>query len=124
MDKFQALQSFWESFELPAYDENTVPTGDSAPALPYITYDAVTSNFGSTVALSGSLWYYGTSWSKITTKMLEIQSEIGRGGKMIPMDDGALWIKQGNPFAQRMADSNDMIRRIYMNIEVEFLTAS
>lgn len=124
MDKFQALQSFWESFELPAYDENTVPTGDSAPTLPYITYDAVTSNFGSTVALSGSLWYYGTSWSQITTKMLEIQSEIGRGGKMIPMDDGALWIKQGNPFAQRMADPNDMIRRIYMNIEVEFLTAS
>lgn len=124
MDKFQALQSFWESFGLPAYDENTVPTGDSAPTLPYITYDAVTSNFGSTVALSGSLWYYGTSWSQITTKMLEIQSEIGRGGKMIQMDDGALWIKQGNPFAQRMADSNDMIRRIYMNIEVEFLTAS
>lgn len=124
MDKFQALQSFWESFGLPAYDENTVPTGDSAPTLPYITYDAVTSNFGSTVALSGSLWYYGTSWSQITTKMLEIQSEIGRGGKMIPMDDGALWIRQGNPFAQRMADPNDMIRRIYMNIEVEFLTAS
>lgn len=124
MDKFQALQSFWESFGLPAYDENTVPTGDSAPALPYITYDAITSNFGSTVALSGSLWYYGTSWSQITTKMLEIQSEIGRGGKMIPMDDGALWIRQGNPFAQRMADPNDMIRRIYMNIEVEFLTAS
>lgn len=124
MDKFQALQSFWESFGLPAYDENTVPTGDSAPTLPYITYDAVTSNFGSTVALSGSLWYYGTSWSQITTKMLEIQSEIGRGGKMIQMDDGALWIRQGNPFAQRMADSNDMIRRIYMNIEVEFLTAS
>ena len=124
MDKFQALQSFWESFGLPAYDENTVPTGDSAPTLPYITYDAVTSNFGSTVALSGSLWYYGTSWSQITTKMLEIQSEIGRGGKMIPMDDGALWIRQGNPFAQRMSDPNDMIRRIYMNIEAEYLTAS
>ena len=124
MDKFQALQFLWESFGLPAYDENTVPTVDSAPTLPYITYDAVTSNFGSTVALSGSLWYYGTSWSQITTKMLEIQSAIGRGGKMIPMDDGALWIRQGNPFAQRMSDPNDMIRRIYLNIEVEYLTAS
>ena len=33
-------------------------------------------------------------------------------------------LKRGSPFAQRMSDPNDdMIRSIYINITVEFLTA-
>lgn len=123
MNKFEALQSFWESFGIPAYDENTVPTGDNAPVFPYITYDAVVSNLGTPVAMSASLWYYGPSWADITAKAIVIEAEIGRGGKIVPLDDGALWIKQGSPFAQRMSDPNDMVRRIYMNITAEFLTA-
>lgn len=124
MDKFQALQSFWSSYGLSAYDENTVPTAENTPAFPYITYDAVVSNLGYPVAMNASLWDYGTSWSRITTKMTEIQSDLGRGGRIVPCDDGAIWIKQGSPFAQRMSDDNDMIRRILMNIEAEYLTAS
>ena len=123
MDKFQVLQTFWESFGIPAYDENTVPTGDDAPAFPYITYDAVISNLGTPVAMSASIWDYGTSWSRVTTKMAEIQSAIGRGGKILPIDHGAIWITAGTPFAQRMSDSNDMIRRIFINISAEYLTA-
>jgi len=123
MNKFEAIQSFWSSFGLPTYDENTVPDGDDKPSFPYITYDASVSSLGHPVALSGSLWYYGTSWSMITTKLLEIEAELGRGGVTIPIDGGAVWIKKGTPFAQRIADPNDMIRRIFINIEAEFLTA-
>ena len=123
MDKFQALQSFWESFGIPAYDENTVPSGDDAPAFPYITYDAVVSELGTPVAMSASLWYYGTSWSQITTKLDDISFWIGRGGRLLPIDNGAVWIKKGSPFAQRMNDSNGMIRRIFINITAEYLTA-
>lgn len=123
MDKFQALQSFWSSYGLPAYDENTVPDEEDKPTFPYITYDAVVSNLGTPVAMSASLWDYGTSWSRVTTKMAEIQADLGRGGRIIPCDGGAVWIKQGTPFAQRMPDDNDMIRRIVINIEAEFLTA-
>ena len=93
MDKFQALDAFWSSFGLDAYDSSTVPTGENKPDLPYITYDAYTSNFGNPVSLAADLWYYGS------------------------------WIRQGQPFAQRMADPDDMIRRITMNYEAEFLTA-
>lgn len=123
MDKFQALYSFWSSFGIPAYDENTVPTGDDLPAFPYITYDAVISNLDHPVAMSASLWYYGTSWTAITAKLAEIEAELGRGGVTLPINDGAVWIKKGSPFAQRMSDENDMIRRIYINIEAEFFTA-
>ena len=123
MDKFQAIHSFWSSFGLNAYDESTVPDSDDRPALPYITYDAVISNIGSPTAMSGSLWYYGTSWSQVTTKMIEIETALGLGGRIIPCDGGAIWIKRGTPFAQRMPDENDMIRRIFINIEAEYLTA-
>ena len=123
MDKFQALHAFWSSFGLDAYDSSTVPTGENKPDLPYITYDAYTSNFGNPVSLAADLWYYGSSWSAITTKLQEIQADLGRGGKCVPCDGGAVWIRQGQPFAQRMADPDDMIRRITMNYEAEFLTA-
>lgn len=123
MDKYQALQSFWESFGIDAYDESTVPTGEHKPELPYITYDVVVSDFYRPVNLHASIWYYGTSWSAITTKLSEIEYAIGLGGKIIPVDSGALWIKRGVPFAQRMTDPDDMVRRIYMNIEAEFVTA-
>lgn len=42
MDRAQAIHSFWNSFGLKAYDENTVP--DNAK-LPYITYEVAVSSF-------------------------------------------------------------------------------
>lgn len=123
MNKVQAYQSFWESFGLTAYDENTVP--DNAMEInngKYITYEMSDSEFGSTVALTASLWYKSYSWAEITEKELFISHEISRGGKLIPCEGGAIWIKKGVPWAQRMPDaSSDMIRRIVLNVEVDFL---
>lgn len=123
MDKFQAIHKFWSSFGIPAFDENTVPTGDEQPSLPYITYTAATSDLDHPVGLTGSLWYRGTSWSAITMKILEIDAFIGRGGVTLPVDGGAVWFTKGSPFAQRMSDPDDMIRRILINIDAEFFTA-
>lgn len=122
MDKFQALQSFWSSFGIPAYDESTVPTGENKPEMPYITYDAVVGSLGDSCAMSASVWYRGTSWSQVTTKLAEIASVLSRSGKLIPTDEGAVWLKPGSPFAQRMADSDDMVRRIFINITAEYIT--
>ena len=123
MNKYQALHSFWSSFGLPAYDESTVPTGEDRPALPYITYNVVVSDFYRPSYLYASIWYYGTSWAAITAKLEEVTNAISMGGKIIPVDGGALWIKKGFPYAQRVTDDNDMIKRIYINIEAEFITA-
>ena len=54
---------------------------------------------------------------------MEIGAAIGLGGKIIPFDGGKLWIKRGTPFAQRMSDENEQIRRIYLNVEVEYFTS-
>lgn len=122
MDKAQALHSFWSSFDLPAYDEASVPSGDSAPNFPYITYEAATDALGASLMLSASLWYKSTSWREITLKAEEIAQDIERM-LPIPIDNGYLWIVRGTPFAQRMAEPSDnTVRRILLNVVVEYLT--
>ncbi len=119
MDKFQALDAFWNSFGLPAYDENTVP--DKA-SLPYITYEVSSDSFGSSLMQTASLWYRSSSWADITNKCQQIEDFITRGGRMIVFDGGAMWIQMATPWAQRMSEpSDDMVRRIILNLNVEFL---
>ena len=120
MTKAAAIYQFWNSFGLTAYEENSVP--DDA-AFPYITYQLVTDSFDREVPVTASLWYRSESWTDINAKTEEISQRISRGGKIISCDDGAIWLKRGQPFAQNMGDeSDDLIKRKYLNITVEFMT--
>lgn len=120
MIKEQKLNDFWNSFEWPAYDENTVPDDVT---LPHITYTSVVDSIGNNVALSASLWDRSRSWVSVTQKADQIGAYIGLGGKLIPYGTGAIWIRRGQPFAQRMSDEDDGIRRIYLNITAEYISA-
>lgn len=123
MTKEAALHNFWSMFGLPAYEENAVPSGEGGAEFPYITYQVVTDSFGNDVALTGSVWYRSTSWKEANAKAQEISDKISRGGKIISCDGGAIWLKRGQPFAQNMGDeSDDLIKRKYLNITVEYLT--
>lgn len=122
MTKAAAIYRFWSGFGLTAYEENTVPTD---AAFPYVTYQLVTDGFDREVATTASLWYRGESWADINAKTEEISARIGRGGKIIKCDGGCIWIKRGQPFAQNMGDeSDDLIKRKYLNIVAEFITAN
>ena len=121
MTKAAAIYQFWSGFGLTAYEENTVPAD---AAFPYITYQLVTDSFDREVAATVSLWYRGESWTAINAKTEEISQKISRGGKIISCDGGAIWLKRGQPFAQSMDDeSDDLIKRKYLNITAEFMTA-
>ena len=121
MTKAAAIYQFWSGFGLTAYEENTVPTD---AAFPYITYQLVTDSFDREIPLTASLWYRSESWTAINAKTEEISQKISRGGKIITCDDGAIWMKRGQPFAQNMGDeSDDLIKRKYLNITAEFMTA-
>ena len=122
MDSAQAYHSFWSGFGWKAYDANSVPSSDLNPAMPRITYEFATDEFLNEVSLSASLWDESYSWLSTTQKAEEIYNFIGLGGKIISYDGGKLWIKRGSPFSQRMHDENDKIKRIYLNIVVEFFT--
>ena len=120
MTKAAAIYQFWSGFGLTAYEENTVPTD---AAFPYVTYQLVTDSFDREVAATASLWYRSESWTSINAKTEEISKKIGASGKKIAVDGGGIWIKRGQPFAQNMGDeSDDLIKRKYINISIVFIT--
>lgn len=119
-DKWQAVQNFWSSFGIPAYDESTVP--DDA-AYPRITYYVAVDSLDRPVNLYANVWYRSTSWAEISQKVDEIDSAIrNMRPPTIKIDGGRLYITKGSPFAQRMTDTDDMVRRVYINLSVEYFT--
>lgn len=119
MNAEQALHNFWSGFGLTAYDENSVP--DEA-VLPYITYSVSIGSFDTEVSLTASLWYRSLSWVEITNLAYQISKAIGYSGKTLKTDDGYLWLKRGQPFAQRMGDDDKNIKRMYINITAEYFS--
>ena len=124
MTKEAALYNFWSMFGLPAYEENSVQSGEDGAEFPYITYQVVTDSFGNDVAMAGSAWYRSTSWKEANAKAQEISNVLGSGGVTLTCDGGIIWLRRGVPFAQSMGDdSDDLIKRKYLNITAEFITA-
>lgn len=120
MDKAQAVNAFWNSFGLIAYDVNSVPTDAQ---MPYITYDFSSDEMDFPVLLSASVWYRSMSWVGIESKAKEIETRLEDGGELLKIDGGYVWITKAHPFRQRMNDpSDDMIKRYYINVQSEFLS--
>lgn len=120
MDKSQALNQFWKSFEIPAYDVYSVP--DGVP-MPYITYETATDAVNMDIPLTASIWYRDTSWEDIMKKVDEISAKISYSFYIKAIDNGYMVIKRNGVFAQRMNDpDDDSVRRVIISIIVEFLT--
>lgn len=131
MDNWQALQKFWGSFEWPAYDEQTAFPEGYMPAFPHITYESGDGDFGRVAFLVAHLWDkdagpYSVNWAGIKKKVSEIKDYIGQGGVKINVDGGQIWIKIPDSMSFAMpigADPDDpTIKRILLNVEVEFLS--
>lgn len=123
MNKDAAIQSFFESFELPAFPAMSVPTsGDEKPDFPYITYIAPTDSDLERISVSASVYYRSESWAGLNAKVREI-SESVRRGVVIPCDEGAIIIRKATPFAQPLGDDSDnMIKRKVLMFEFLFAT--
>lgn len=120
MDKWQVQQKFWSSFGIPAYDENSVPEDAE---LPYITYHAVVGNLEQVVNLYGNVWYRSRTWRDISSKVDEIGEALSTYGfASYKIDGGYVWFVRGTPFAQRMQDEDPNIKRVYINVQAEFIT--
>ena len=52
MNKSQAIHKFWNQFNIPAYDQYSVP--DDAP-FPYITYSVALDSLDNVVTLNASI---------------------------------------------------------------------
>lgn len=126
MTKFQALHSFFSGFGIPAIEENSFYSSETAPEFPYITYNVTTSAFSEgKVTLNPSIWYKSYSWKEPEQKAAEISQAIGTGGKLVPCEDGYIWIQRGEKFCIPMGDASDkFIRRMYLTVTVEFFTTN
>lgn len=119
MNKAQAIDSFWNSFGIPAYEVTTVD--EEAVGDFYITYEVVTDSLDHSVPMSASIWQkHSTSWEAVSLKADQISNALVQV-KSIPLDTGFLYITRGQPFAQRVADEDETVRRIYINVMAEFL---
>lgn len=125
--KAAALNRFFSSFGLTAYEENSVYDMDEPPSMPYLTYSLSTGAFdpnqnGS--SLSVNLWYRSESWVPINAKTEEISKAIGRGGTRLRCDGGYILVRRNDTsFAQSLGDSvDDRVKRKYINLNVEYFT--
>lgn len=123
MTKNAAIQSFFESFGLPAYPATSVPTsGDEKPDFPYITYIASTDQGIERVGVTASVYYRTESWTGINAKVDEISQFVGMG-VVLQCDDGAIIVRKGSPWAQPMGDDSDnMIKRKILTFEFLYAT--
>ena len=119
MDAEQAIHSFWSSFGLTAYDENSVP--DTAE-LPYITYSLSYDTFGNQVSMSASIWDRSSSWIYLTNKAKEISQAISYGGIVLDTNEGYIKIYRNSPFYNRMSEGETQIKRILISIQAEYFT--
>lgn len=122
MNKYAAIQSFFESFGIGAYPATSVPTGEDAPDFPYITYTASTDNDLGRIAVTASVYYRSTSMVGLNSMVDTISQAIG-AGVVLKCDDGAIIVRRGSPFAQPMGDDSDnMIKRKILTMEFLYAT--
>lgn len=121
MTKSAALQAFFESFGIKAYPASSVPDDTE---FPWLTYEPILSTWdGDEASITVNLWYRTESEKTPNDKAAEISEAIGMGGKIIPCDGGAIWIKRGSPFCQSLSDEADyIIKRRYIQLTAAFLT--
>lgn len=121
MTKQEALQFFWSQFGVPAYEENSVPDVANIDE-GYITYQKIEGEFEEPIFPTGSIWARGDSWRQAEGIKDAIDDILKRGGQIIKIDGGRLWIQRGSPFAQGLADTDKTIRRYVINLAMEFMT--
>lgn len=133
MNKAQALAEFWGGFGVLAFEESSVPDSDTILSMikagqadsefPRITYSVTMDSFGNTQGLTANVYDRNTSWERADRLAQAIAEKVDATG-LIPIDDGAMWIERGSPWASHVADEDYIVKHIALNITVEYLTAS
>ena len=120
MDKFEAQYSFWASFGVPAYEENSVPDLDNV-TFPYITYQAVSGLFDTDSTVSASIWTRSNSWDAADALALAMEARLKNGGAVINYDGGIIWITAAATFSQSMGEpDDDRIKRKLLTVTLHF----
>ena len=132
MNKQQAYNSFWSGFGVLAFEENSVPTDDvinemikagmASSKYPYITYQVLLDDIDHPVFPTASIYDRSSSWERADVLANLISNRI-QNTDTIRLDNGRMFITKGSPFAQHMLEDGDKnIRRVILNLGIEFFT--
>lgn len=124
MTKWRALYQFFNQFNVPAYEENSVPAGRDFPGYPYLVYEVQTDRFNPEFDTSLSFQIINLSESlEDSVTISDSIAEALRGDVVIKIDGGYMRIYRGTPWAQVQRDGeNDKVKRLYHTINVAFYT--
>ena len=124
MTKDKAIHAFF-SAAIPgvtAYPASSVPEDAD---LPYLTYETASGAFGEgEYAIGVNLWFQTESEAIPNGAAQTLSAHIGYGGKTIPCDGGYIWIKRGSPFMRAIPEPNYRLKRRFINLTAEDLTAN
>lgn len=129
MTRGAAIKEWFDSLipGVTAYPETAVPSkadGDEADAqFPYLTYSGGNVTFGEEVAYTVNLWFYTEDEAPINAAETVLYQKLNTGGELIFSDDGAFWMKAGIPFSQPVTDEDNRVKRRYINITMERISA-
>lgn len=107
-----ALKTFFSSFDLPAYQEGSVP---DETELPYITYSLGVPEWNQKASMYVQVWDRTRSNAGIIQKADQITQAIGQGLN-IPIDGGYLVIWPETPLIQIQTDGD--FRYAYINLSI------
>lgn len=108
----KALNSFWKSFGIPAYIEDTLP---SDVHIPYITYTLTQPGWQESASIQARVWYKGTNYNAVMAKVDEIANTIGEGFS-IPTEDGNVVLYKDVNFSQIQPFPDSDLRVVYLNL--------
>lgn len=122
MTKAGALYQFFSAFGLPAFQEDSVPTGADKPDYPYVTYELATGSWGSgQIPLAASVWDRSTSLARVTQEAERIAQALV-DGVALRYDGGGIRLWIGTPDIRYSGDSaDDMVKRAMINIMTEYI---
>lgn len=117
--KAKAINDFFNGV-MCSYPQSAVP--DDAKT-PYLTYAWNEGSFGDeNQAITVNIYARTDSEAEINAMARKLSDAIGRGGRVISCDDGAIWLKRGSPWCQAAPYDDLSIKRRYINVSAEFLT--
>lgn len=122
MTKDKVVHAFFSSF-MDSYPATAVPDD---VIFPYLTYEYTAGAFDDGEnGLTVNFWFYTDSEAVPNAKAQELSDKLGVGGKVFPCDGGYVWLKRGSPWCQSLRDeANANVKRRYINVTVEYLTAT
>ncbi len=113
---------------LPFYPVGNVPDyarDNFTKGWSYGTYTPVFDSIsGSPVSITINIWAYTSLEKPLNDAANDLSRAVGYGGKAVKCDGGFIWFRRGSPWCQNLIDADDdNIKRRYINLTAEYLTA-